>query len=288
MPIGGGDQQLSDSEYELAKQMAEARRHAHGQRLLQAVHAEIKSYAEEVAYLAREKQDETTDSFQSLWDAFCYQVARGKPEDLANYEEPIRALCREVLDGTGNFIPKLFAICTTEYDEFERRDFRPEQPPYWFIDEWATKAIYVHVLEEAQADAKSGFLSYNQKGMERLLACLRSLKRLANNERELVGLRQAIEGVETLRGGRRTERNLDVECGFRAGDSYFEEGLFVFINIREDSIELETMNTSYNKDVGSDHESKQFSLGQIDNWCEIFEQVISRDDAKLSVSFNTE
>jgi len=76
---------------------------------------------------------------------------------------------------------------------------------------------------------------------------------------------------------------------FRCGDSSFEEGLFVYINIREDSIGLETMNTFYHKNVGSDHESKEFSFpGQFDDWREIFRQVISRDDAKLHVSFNTE
>jgi hypothetical protein len=280
---------MSDSDYVSEWELEKAKDQAWGQRLLKAVQAEITNCAEEVADLAREKQDEGVKSFGSLWDAVCYQVVRGTPEELANYEESIRALCNEVLDGADGFTRKLFAICTTEYDEFDRSAYRGQEPSLSSVYEWASEAIHARVLKAARADAESGFLSYDQGELKRLLVCLRSLIPLANSGRDLVGIGQAIEAVETLKDGRRTERNLDVECGFRAGDSSFEEGLFATIYIREDSVGLDIMNTAYNKDVGSDHESKGFSFpGQFDEWCEIFRQIISRDDAKLSLIFNAE
>jgi hypothetical protein len=277
---------MSDSDYASGWELKKAKDQAWGQRLLQAVQAEIKDCAEEAADLAREKQDENVDSFGSLWDAICYQVVRGTPEELANYEKSIRALCNETLDNVDGFTQKLFAMCTTRYDEFDLNAYRGQKPSLY---EWASDAIYACVLKDARADAKSGFLSYDPDELKRLRDCLRALIPLAKKGRDLVGIGQAIEAVETLNEGRRTDRNLDVGCGFRAGDSSFEEGLFATIYIRENRVGLDTMSTAYNRDVGSDHESKEFSFpSQFDDWCEIFRQIINRDDAKLSVSFNSE
>lgn len=196
-------------------------------------------------------------------------------------------MCKEILFDAGNF-SQLFAICTTECDEFYRRAGLREKPSPWSVDEWASEALYARVLQEARTETESEFLSYDQNELGRLLDCLRALIPLANTGRDLVGIGQAIEAVETLRGGRR-ERNLDIGCGFRAGDSTFEEGLFASIYIQEDGIGLDITKTVYDKNVGSDHESKEFSFpGQFDEWCEVFRQIISRDDAKFSVSFNAE
>ena len=92
---------MSDSDYVSEWELKKAKDQAWGQRLLKAVQAEITNCAEEVADLARAKQDENVDSFGSLWDAICYQAARGSPEELASYEESIRALCNDVLSGAG-------------------------------------------------------------------------------------------------------------------------------------------------------------------------------------------
>jgi hypothetical protein len=215
---------MSDSDYVSGWELKKAKDQAWGQRLLKAVQAEITNCAEEVADLAREKRDETPDSFGSLWDAICYQIARGSPEELASYEESIRSLCNEVLSRTAGFTPKLFAICTTDYDEFDLRACRGDEPSPWSINDWASEAIYARVLEEARAEAKSGFLSYDQTGIKRLLVCLRSLIPLANTGRDLIGIGQAIEAVETLKEGRRTDRNLDIECGFRGATGTLRKG----------------------------------------------------------------
>jgi hypothetical protein len=182
---------MTDSEYGNAKRLTEARRQARGQRLLQAVHPEIKNYAQEVAYLASEKQNATSDPLKNWWEAICYQIARGKPGDFANYEEDIRGLCQEVLLRTDNFIPKLFAICTTEYDDFYQKAGLREEPSTWSVREWASEAIYARVLENARAEVETGFLSYEQRELERLLHCS------ARKRRSTAGMPPASSGVNS-------------------------------------------------------------------------------------------
>jgi hypothetical protein len=96
------EQTMLDSDYEIAKARDEAVKEARGQRLLRTMKAEIDKCAAEVVYLATEKDDIPPHHLGSLWEGFCHQVATGTPEDVNSYEEPVRAICGQVVSTLSN------------------------------------------------------------------------------------------------------------------------------------------------------------------------------------------
>ena len=140
------------------------------------------------------------------------------------------------------------------------------------------------LVDLARAEAKSSFLSYDPEALRQVTRCLRSLIPLARTGSHLIALGRAIDAVETFETGRRASVNVDIGCGFRAGDIDFEEGTFAFIKIREENIELSTLNTTYEKAVGSDHRSDDFAFPEgFAYWCEIFNRVRNEEEAELSI-----
>ena len=256
-------------------------------RILRLVDGKLRELAEEVIDLLREQKD-GAQGFELLWEAICYCVARGTPDDLNNYESPTRAFCWQVLGDYGDrFVSQLLATATTDCDEFYRKAALREKPPSQSLDEWTTKAIYARLLDLARDEAKSSFLSYDPKLLNQVIACLRSLIPLADSGSSLAAIGRAIEAIEAFERGRRGNFNADIGCGFRAGDAEFQEGEFAFIEIREESIGLSTLHTTYEKLVGSDNSSDDFAFpGNFEEWREIFDRIRDDEQAKLSVSLH--
>jgi hypothetical protein len=161
-----------------------------------------------------------------------------------------------------------------------------EEPSSWSLDEWATNAIYARLLEVASSEAKSSLLSYDPKLLKRVILCLRSLIPLADSGSLLSAIGQAIEAVEMFEKGRRADVNVDIGCGLRTGDAEFEEGTFACIEIRQASIGLSILHTTYEKCVGSDHESEEFEFPNgFDEWYIKFKRIRDNEQAKLTVNF---
>jgi hypothetical protein len=236
--------------------------------------------------LLREENNDAQD-FESLWEAICYYVARAKRDDLIKYEEPIHAMCRQALQECygDRFTAQVLAAITSHCDEFYQKAVRKDEPSSQSLDEWTAKAIYARLLDLARDESKSGLLSYDPKILDQVIACLRSLIPMAESGSSLAAIKRAIEAIESFERGRRADLNVDIGCGFRAGDAEFEEGEFAFIEIREASIGLSTLHTTYEKQVGSDHSSETFPFpGGFGRWRDIFDRIRDDEQAELRVT----
>jgi hypothetical protein len=273
-------------EYRTGLAIAAARDRERSGRILGLLDVKLRELAQETADLLRDTKDDAQE-FASLWDAICCWIAKGKSEELQKFEERVHAMCRQTLqENCDAFSSELLATITTECDEFYRKATRREKPPLWSLENWAAKAIYPRLLELARVEARSSFLSYDPELLDQVIVCLRSLIPMADNGSGVTAIGRAIDAVESFESGKRTELNLDIGCGFRAGDAGFEEGKFAFIEIREEGIRLSTLHTTYEKQVGSDHSSEDFSFpGEFERWHEIFETIRNDEQAKLSVNF---
>ena len=275
------------SEYQRDQAITEAIDRARSRRILLLVDAKLRELAEEAADLLRGQKDDA-DDFDSLWDAICYYLARDKVDALNKYKEPVHAMCRQALQeyyGDG-FTAQVLAAITTECDEFYQKAGRRDEPSSHSLDEWTTKAIYMRLLDSAREDAKSSFLSYDPEGLNQIIACLRSLIQMSDSGSSLATIGRAIEAIEGFKKGRRADLNVDIGCCSRAGDREFKEGKFAFVEIREASIGLSTLHTTYEKQVGSDHSSEHFSFpNEFERWRETFDRIRDAEQAELSLHF---
>ena len=78
--------------------------------------------------------------------------------------------------------------------------------------------------------------------------------------------------------------------GFRRGDADFNEGLYVNIQIDDEGIVLDELNTRYEAGVGSDHftvpyctltPGQGFDAVDFERWMEKFAEVRAEDDVAL-------
>jgi hypothetical protein len=136
------------SEYQRDQAIAEFVDREHSRRILRLVDAKLRELAEEVADLLREENSDAQD-FESLWEAICYYVAKGKRDDLNKYEEPIHAMCRQALQECygDRFTAQVLAAIMTQCDEFYQKAGRRDEPSSQSLDEWTAKAIYARLLD---------------------------------------------------------------------------------------------------------------------------------------------
>jgi hypothetical protein len=274
-------------EYQRDPAIAEAIDRERSRRILRLVDAKIQELAEEAAYSLQGQEDEAQD-FASLWDAVCYYVARDKPDDLKKYEKRMAETCLQALQGYSGdrFTVQVLAAITAECDDFYRNAARGDEPAPWSLDEWTTKAINSRLLELARDEARSGFFSYDPKLLNQVIACLRSLIPMADSGSSLTTIGRAIDAVESFEKGRRGHLNVDIGCAVRAGDADFQEEEFAFIEIRDASIGLSTLHTTYQEQVGSDHSLDNLPFpAEFEKWREVFERIRREEKAKLTVNF---
>ena len=129
--------------------------------------------------------------------------------------------------------------------------------------------------------------------LERLNKALCDLVPLARTGQDLIGIGEAVDGIECLLEGGNIEISVGLDVGFRRGTGSDEGGLFVCFHISEDEIILNELHTTYSSDIGSDHFNNgyatldpngHFDGDGIERWLEQLDEVKSYEDAKLDVS----
>jgi hypothetical protein len=121
------------------------------------------------------------------------------------------------------------------------------------------------------------------------------LVRLARTGEDLIALGEILEvltGFETDPATCAVEVNVGVEVGFTAGNENFEEGLYYGFRVSDEGIEFDEMRTTYDKSVGSDHESKEHGFLAWDDsnsqdpsdWFNDIEDVLCREECGIEVS----
>jgi hypothetical protein len=182
-------EQYRMSEYQREEAIAAAIERERSRRIIRLVDAKLRELAEEAADLLRGEKDGAED-FNSVWDAICFYIAKGKTDALNKFEEPIQAMCRQALQEyySDAFTAQILAAITEECDRFYQKGGRSDQPSFHSLDEWTTKAIYVRLLESARDYAKSGFLSYDPEILNRVISCLRSLVQMTDSGSSLAAM----------------------------------------------------------------------------------------------------
>jgi hypothetical protein len=198
------------------------------------------------------------------------------------------AMCLRALhDHHGDrFTAQVLAATTAQCDDFYQNAALGDEPAPCSLDEWTTKAIYSRLLDLARNEARSGFFSYDPKLLNEVIACLRSLIPMAASGPSLTAIGRAIEAVESFERGRRGNLNVDIGCAVRGGDAEFREEEFAFIEVRDASIDLSVLHSTYEERVGSDHPSNSFAFpAEFERWREVFDRIRREDEAKLAVNF---
>ena len=126
-----------------------------------------------------------------------------------------------------------------------------------------------------------------------LAAAIHSLKSLAITGNDLIGLGEAIEAIDSIIEDGEIEVNVGLSVGFRAGDGDFEEGTFMCLRINADELNLDELNTTYSRAIGSDHSTVDYVYltpnsaldeFELNNWLNRLDEIKSFPEARLSVS----
>jgi len=132
--------------------------------------------------------------------------------------------------------------------------------------------------------------------IEQLISAVRSLAREAESGDCLTGLGEAwaaMEGILDDEDDSEIEISVQLRVGFREGDSDFEEGIFVGLDLSWEEFTLSVLHTSYSRDVGSDHWTEPyaelrkpggFDGTEIQRWLEELREIRNDERSSLQVS----
>ena len=129
----------------------------------------------------------------------------------------------------------------------------------------------------------------------RLGQVVRRLASKAERSSDLIALGEMWEAVEQIIEGQIVEVDVGFSVGFRRGSDKFAEGLFMCCHVDNQEIRLDELNTTYSRDVGSDHSSSVhvhlthdggWNGEGFDKWLDKLNEVLSSDDARLETEQN--
>jgi hypothetical protein len=225
---------------------------------------------------------------KDLWEEFRIHVTDhqvGSKDPCENY---FRTLCAIALGELDAFTIEILAASTEEYEEFSLRASRKERPGTHLLADWTAIAIYRHLVELAKKETTAIRNLYDHRLLDHLTSCVCSLKSITSDASSLIGIDEAIAAFEKLKTGKLADVNIQISCGYRAGDDGFEEGLFACRDVSDEGIALSILNTVYDKNIGSDHSSQHFSFDAegFENWRATLETVRDNEGAALTVERN--
>lgn len=127
----------------------------------------------------------------------------------------------------------------------------------------------------------------------RLVAAIHTIKSLAITGKDLIGLGEAIEAIDSIIEGDEIEVNVGLSVGFRVREGDFEEGIFMCLRINEYKLNLDELTTTYSRAVGSDHSTIDYVYLtpnsvldelELNKWLSKLDEIKSFPEARLSVS----
>ena len=145
----------------------------------------------------------------------------------------------------------------------------------------------------AEEDLKWMLRDDDRDLLRELVSRIAKLAPLACSGLHFIAIGEVWDAIENIIEGGSVEINTELTVGFRSGDSEFKEGLFVSIRVNSDEIVLDELNTTYSREVGSDHFTREYARFTVDggfdgsglwDWCNQLEEITSFDDCRLSVS----
>ncbi len=131
--------------------------------------------------------------------------------------------------------------------------------------------------------------------LEKLRLMLLGLRGSARTGADLRALGAALMFIEEALEGERPDHHSQLSIGYRRGDSYGGEGVWVGFTLYEDEIKLDETRSAYERDVGSDHESfdhavlypgKEWNAGGVDRWISRANELLGEEGASVSGTLN--
>lgn len=124
-----------------------------------------------------------------------------------------------------------------------------------------------------------------------LRSYLRRLVRKADHGDAVVGLGEAWAALDLIRE-QEPDINVGVSVSFRRGEYDYKEGLDYELRVCASGIELRLLQTSYSREVGSDHDCRILAYcdpqggfaGDVAAWLSGAESILAEDDAQVSSS----
>jgi hypothetical protein len=165
--------------------------------------------------------------------------------------------------------------------------FSASGPGSWAATTLLGQVIYQHVLRRAEDQGKNGEFGYSPKVIDDLISYLRELVHLAKDGSAVMGLDKAVDILEKIRDFEPRDALIEMSCGYREGDKEFEEGEIVGLAMSDEGVELSYTQTTYSREVGSDHSSEHFDFdcSGLEQWHEKLTEVLRHESVNLRISY---
>jgi hypothetical protein len=154
----------------------------------------------------------------------------------------------------------------------------------------------VNSFDEFEGDEAAWARSEKDRAvLEKLRSTLLGLRRSARSGADLRALGTALMFIEEALEGVRPDHHSQLSIGFRQGDSYGSEGVWVGFTVYEDEIKLDETRSVYERDVGSDHESfehavlypgKEWNADGVDRWIRRLDELLGEEGARFDGTLN--